>query len=180
MKTFTSSHGVEVRETAAWIEVGELAQRMDITKIAALREFFQAERDEELGRWRWPENPNVVVYPDADGPSRSVTIVFEETGGVVIGMRERFLASVADEGHESRKAARAYFEAHPESKPWHNAECGDSWYLEPFGIVYACVGDRNHSTGLWFTRANVYGAVENVQLTDPRITDARKVWPESD
>lgn len=32
-------------------------------EMQALREFFEHERDEALGRWRWPENPDCVVYP---------------------------------------------------------------------------------------------------------------------
>ena len=48
-----------------------------------LRAFFQAERDDALGRWRDPENPNVVVYPipamndQGDGYGRAVWVLDE-------------------------------------------------------------------------------------------------------
>lgn len=138
----------------------------------ALREFFQHERDEELGRWRWPENPDVVVYLDGHPSSRSVTIFFEKTGGIVIGMAEKFLATTPDEGHESRKAARAYFEAHPERKPWEDAEEGQVWIVTPskaltlgeeveYPAIFQAGRFRDHG-GSWDARD---------------LTKARRIWP---
>ncbi len=40
---------------------------IDAEMVPTLREFFQAERDEELGRWRWPDDPDFVVYAEDDG-----------------------------------------------------------------------------------------------------------------
>ena len=51
--------------------------------VQAAREFFQAERDEELGRWRDPENPNMVAYrtpEDDDGCGRCILLLDENTG----------------------------------------------------------------------------------------------------
>lgn len=91
--------------------------------IAALRGFFLQERDEQLGRWRWPENPDYVVYPD--GTSRRVV---KESNGTNMSVslfdRERmetYLDSYVG-------AALAYDAAHPEPKPWEvDPKFGDAW-----------------------------------------------------
>lgn len=79
---------------------------------------------------------------------------------------------------DEETALREYFEAHPERKAWRDADCGESWYLEPFDIVYTCLGNNASPDGLWFSRANVYGQVENIPLDDKRITAGRRIWPE--
>ena len=170
MNQFTASNGAIIHRTSAGaLALGNYMYLSPVQEVA-WREFFQHERDEELGRWRLPENPEYVVYVRGDGVA---TAVNEASG-------RNWSAERGDTPNGSilSDAVQAYFAAHPERKPWQDAECGDYWYLEPFDIVYGCVGDRVHSGGLWFTRANVYGTVENVQLDDPRITGARKVWPE--
>ena len=145
--------------------------------IDALREFFRAEEDDRLGRWRWPENPDLYVhaYSRDEGVvvHERTTETYSYDRSAIEGLRS------VDTASDFARAARAYFDAHPEPKPWHDAKCGDYWYLEPFDIVYSCVGNEGTKDGLWFTRANVYGVVENVPLTDPRITRGRKVWPEA-
>ena len=79
----------------------------------ALRAFFQAERDEQLGRWRDPENPNIVVYPipamndQGDGYGRAVWVLDEA---------EMVSRTVLDDRH-SHSSASHYFAAHPEPKP---------------------------------------------------------------
>ena len=89
-----------------------------------LRAFFQAERDDALGRWRDPENPNVVVYPclnQDDGYGRVVWVLDEA---------EMVSGTVLDDRHSHSSASR-YFDAHPlpepEPKPWENAKEGDYW-----------------------------------------------------
>ena len=76
----------------------------------ALRAFFQAERDEALGRWRDPENPNVVVYPclnQDDGYGRVVWVLDEA---------EMVSGTVLDDRHSHSSASR-YFAAHPQPEP---------------------------------------------------------------
>ena len=49
----------------------------------ALRAFFQAERDVELGRWRDTENTDMVAYrspEDDDGYGRCILLLDETTG----------------------------------------------------------------------------------------------------
>ena len=78
----------------------------------ALRAFFQAERDEELGRWRDPENPDYVVYPLADG----TVMIFNEQS-----QYREFWSRKGTREYElkggSADVARRYFAAHPEPKP---------------------------------------------------------------
>ena len=76
----------------------------------ALRAFFQAERDDALGRWRDTENTDMVAYrtpkyDDDDG--RCILLLDETTGGT---------------DHEwehttSPGPARHYFAAHPDVEP---------------------------------------------------------------
>ncbi|QIK61774.1 hypothetical protein G7068_00035 [Leucobacter viscericola] len=46
----------------------------------ALREFFQHERDTELGRWRWPEYPEYVVRKLPDSNPETVIVINESYG----------------------------------------------------------------------------------------------------
>lgn len=90
----------------------------------ALREFFQHERDEELGRWR-PDFPSdYFAVPQADGS----VIVIDERSGVSEMLyrlgdpRSPLLASAG-----GAATAHAYFDAHPERKPWEDATYKDVW-----------------------------------------------------
>ena len=85
----------------------------DTDTTEALRAFFQAERDEQLGRWRDPENPNIVVYPipamndQGDGYGRAVWVLDEA---------EMVSRTVLDDRHSHSSASR-YFAAHPQPEP---------------------------------------------------------------
>ena len=85
----------------------------DLDTTNALRAFFQAERDAELGRWRDPENPNIVVYPipamndQGDGYGRAVWVLDEA---------EMVSRTVLDDRHSHSSASR-YFAAHPQPEP---------------------------------------------------------------
>ena len=76
----------------------------------ALRAFFQAERDEQLGRWRDPDNPDTVCYPrpaldDHDG--RCVMVLDELSGATRLDWEQITLPGPADR----------YFTAHPQPEP---------------------------------------------------------------
>ena len=79
----------------------------------ALRAFFQAERDKELGRWRDPENPNIVCYPVADYLD-AVWVMREGDGSRYLATRTRWERIGP---HYVDEAAGRYFQAHPEPKP---------------------------------------------------------------
>ncbi|SDG22759.1 hypothetical protein [Microbacterium sp. 77mftsu3.1] len=133
--------------------------------VQALREFFRAEEDERLGRWRWPYegNRHIVVYPIQQNPDR--VLVIDEAAGT---------ASYRDRGEQDDRfktaeteAAAAYFDAHPESKPWHDAKIGEVWILTIDGDespVAFRPGLASHMDG---RRADVDHA-----------TAGRRIWPE--
>ena len=135
--------------------------------FAALREFFQAERDEELGRWRDPENPDMVVYPrpDQDDSYGRCMSLFDESSG------EFWLAWERIATHDS--SAR-YFAAHPEPKPWDTARPDDLWVLSD--------GDREE-----VFRCGEHGLYQ-LKTGNPlcrvfpilTITGGRRIWPEGE
>ena len=138
-----------------------------------LREYFQAERDEELGRWRDPEIPDMVVYPHDD-----VTItVLDEVDG------KRFWWTRGDEldAHQERfpgfDTARAYFAAHPEPKPWDAARPDEIWVLtinNDTEEVFRC-GER----GLYSLKTgNPIGSL--LSCSHNKITAGRRIWPEGE
>lgn len=157
----------------------------NIAGALALREFFQHERDEELGRWRWPENPDYVVYLRNDGQA----CVFNEATGVTVyrfrGEHEHLEELRRQSGEEvmpHTHAARAYFEAHPERKPWHAPDAGDHWALH-IAHGMALSGDEHlykytrwGSQGRWGFVPIDGGSV--LDPTDPTITAGRRIWPE--
>jgi hypothetical protein len=120
-------------------------------RIDALREFFRAEEDERLGRWRWPENPDYVVY----GDDIDCDVLYEPGGGV-----SHWTRAESRDGADRYPsgAAKAFFDTHPEPKPWHDAKPGEVWVLDasehsgPHGVVESDaftggVGFRNALTG---------------------------------
>ena len=133
----------------------------------ALRAFFQAERDEQLGRWRDPENPDCICYPVAGDPD-DIWVVYEGSG--LAYMRERNQAFYA--GNKFSEVARRYFAAHPEPKPWEEAKAGEVWILTRYGAE-----EPFFVTGGEFTSTDLAVATD---LDDPRITDGRRIWPEGE
>ena len=139
----------------------------------ALREFFQAERDEALGRWREPENPDWICY--GRGSSRDTVYVINEYYGLPY-MLERDQVAYADS--EFSAVAKRYFAAHPDvepHKPWHDAKAGEYWLvtLEGAGPIPTTVG--NYGENLYFTidDDNLY-----CPTNDHRIQNAVRLTPE--
>lgn len=145
------------------------------SEAKALREFFLHERDTELGRWRWPEKPEYVVYPQ---PGGAVNVLREslvdETGpGVEKGIgREKANGWRSEAAGNFFAAARAYFAAHPVPKPWHEAKPGEVWV-----ITTSNVGDE---VAVLVTGAGRFRYSDGVlmSLTSEQITDARRIFPE--
>src|SRR5690606_1284379 len=119
----------------------------------ALREFFQHVRDEELGRWRWPKDPDYVVYPTEDG-----FLVVRESVGLSEFRNGLYVHDMEGE------AARDYREAHPERKPWEDAMHGEAWVITYNGGEHAVLCD-----GAYFT----WPAGSMQHISDPDITAAR-------
>lgn len=128
-------------------------------------EFFQAKRDAELGRWRYPLDPDLVVYAE-DGRAR---VLFEPGGGSFVWSRESAKNAA---GSPQRDAALAYFEAHPERKPWQDAQPEEGWVVTVDGKEWLATVDVDYD----FTTANETFSFGTSDMA--RITDARRVWPE--
>ena len=138
-----------------------------------LREYFQAERDEVLGRWRDPEIPDMVVYPHDD-----VTItVHDETTGV----HQYWSREQAEDDEYSRgfgfATARAYFQAHPEPKPWGKArpDCNEIWVLTIHGCEQPVYVTE-------FRGEPVFQVPDGETISPHRksITAGRRIWPEGE
>ena len=136
----------------------------------ALRAFFQAERDEELGRWRDPENPNMVAYrtpEDDDGCGRCILLLDENTGD-----NHWEWERIATSGPGLR-----YFAAHPEPKPWNAAQPDEIWALtinNDREEVFRC-GEN----GLYSLKTgNPLGSL--LSCSHNKITAGRRIWPEGE
>lgn len=142
--------------------------------IVALREFLQHESDEEIGRWRWSENPEwVAIEGERQDHGRTVVLVNERT-------LERYwlndrVMDAAPDASIDKRAARAYFDARPERKPWMEAQLGDVWVISVEGEENIVV----HAV------AALFGAVEfatvggkRVNMNNSDFTGFRKIWPE--
>ncbi|KTS90698.1 hypothetical protein NS183_07925 [Microbacterium testaceum] len=176
MNDFTASNGHEIlieEERVRVIDAGganvlDLFDYFDQSDMQALREFFQAEADERLGRWRSAKNP---VW----------TAVVQDGSGVVLfrhddGQREFSVESRETQLHrwspELREVAREYFDAHPEPKPWHEAEADEIWRLTVNGVESA-----------WVRRPEVWERISDGFLlrnapVSKGITDGRRIFPE--
>lgn len=163
-------NGLYVRQCEnGGVEVGAEMQVKDYTPPAAtfaLEEFFQAKRDAELGRWRWPENPDYVVYPRGED---RVRVILESTGDFADSSRGTVIVS------PFKDAARAYFDAHPESKPWHDAEQGEFWAVHHMGMVEVCQVRDGRFEGVDMT----HGSRVSMPVTHHSITEAHRLVVES-
>lgn len=141
----------------------------------ALREFFQAEADERLGRWRWPApggGLDFVVTANVPGCSDwDITVTCEQSG------ESMHYTRADDEGGYPgancfADAARAYFDAHPEPKPWHEAKPGEVWivdtHIRTWGGEQAMFVDEDRfNNSSW-----------SIPVSDPEVRSARRIWPE--
>ncbi|MFJ4038235.1 hypothetical protein ACIPVB_09110 [Microbacterium sp. NPDC090007] len=140
--------------------------------IEALREFFLAEADERLGRWRVPGHPNWVCFAT---PNAYEVVVFNEDEPQY---GTQLLSRGADTWPYYRAAADAYFDAHPEPKPWHDAGPAEVWDVDlPTGGMRAVtVYSARHEEPITVFR-DACTQVE-IETDDPDIRDARRIFPE--
>lgn len=192
--TFTASSGVEIRildDGSIFLDYDTV--RLDsalgagVTLSArgedALREFFQHERDEQLGQWRDPIRPDFVVrrVPEKDDDDgRCVSVVSER---LRLDYRfwehemQRYLGGPDSEVRRHASCAARYFAAHPESKLWHDAKPGEVWAVSLPQEERACaVAERLHEPNTFVDPA---GRLPGLPVTDPDITSARRIWPET-
>ena len=171
----TGPHG-EITVQRVFASGGTCEDTFDDLTVEALRKHFQQERDEEMGRWRDPEETDMVCYLAKED---SVYVFNERTGNrAFYWLRDSLLARLWLEGAErdSYNTARRYFAAHPEPKPWHDAAPGEVWVITVDGtrhVSQVLNTDKflpNQHTSGWQPAA--------YDVTDPLITNAYRVWPE--
>ena len=168
MNSYTASNGVGLTITRDRTVRWRPGIPEDLVS-SALREYFQAERDEELGRWRDPENPNIVVYALSmmDGEDRCIRLLNELSGATWLDW-----GRVALPGPASR-----YFAAHPKPKPCDAAQPDEIWVLtidNDTEEVFRC-GER----GLYSLKTgNPLGSL--LSCGSNKITAGHRIWPEGE
>lgn len=177
-EVFMASNGIRVQ----LLGNGSLAVNDGVClpgPVSAMREFFQHERDVELGRWRWPENPNIVVVPDTDGyyvDGKRWVSVYDERK---MGRSSWYYSDRSDPGCRGREplhdAAHDYFAAHPVRKPWHDAKPGEVWAVTVGGEEAIMTVFESQHGGNRFRRNDHDGTV--FSLESP--TAGRRIWPEA-
>ena len=139
-------------------------------------EYFRAKQDEELGRWRWPINPHWIAMDggrDRDG--RRAVALFNELTFERVQANDLVLDS---EGHLIwQRAARAFFEAHPQPKPWHGAQTGEFWSVTHAGEDETCRVDDVSGT-LRFVGVSGWGTSVSMPITHHSITTAVRMVAE--
>ena len=136
--------------------------------VQAAREFFQAERDEALGRWRDPQNPDMVCYPVECDPN-AVWVVYEGDGRRYHATRTGWELTRPQYASE---AAGRYFQAHPDPNPWRTAQPDEIWVLTD--------GDRSEvfrcgENGLYSLKT---GDPLSRVLPILTVTAGHRIWPE--
>ncbi|MDR7189743.1 hypothetical protein J2Y46_002569 [Microbacterium sp. BE35] len=119
---FTASNGVQITDRGGSLFIGStILFGAGSTHGPALAEYFRAKEDERLGRWRWPENPEYVVYPaPRDGTKQAdfdAFVVDEALGASGEYVRADDDGNSIVLASPLTLAARAYFAAHPVRKP---------------------------------------------------------------
>lgn len=95
--------------------------------LEEMRDHFRRERDTELGRWRHPDHPDYVVYPQAGREDNPRCLVLHEPTGETTLITRRQVMSDIISVSQADIVARDYFLAHEEPKPWHDAAPGETW-----------------------------------------------------
>jgi hypothetical protein len=171
---FTASNGatVTLRDYRHFdaVSVGTADKTYDLAGVhtQALREYFAAEADNRSGRWRWPENPDLVVYP-SDNP-RYVRVLHEPTGQMMSYERDEY----PDHTTGFSGAGNAYFAAHSKSKAWHEAKPGEVWTILDASAERIVFAHEDATVGglAFVTSKGLY-----IPLDAPKIVSARLLWP---
>lgn len=188
MDTFTASNGKKISDSDVFFEGKSIgAISLSDAEITALREFFQAEADERLGRWRWPENPQWLVKYIGE---HMVIVVRESEFWENVGKQGQFNqfhfrdarnhgAELSDKAARYKRAAWAFFEAHPDltPKPWHEAKPGEVWELTLEGEEPAAFYPSKSLDGC-FTPVKPNTGTTAINFDWPLITAGRRIWPE--
>lgn len=141
----------------------------------AIAEFVRNERDEELGRWRSPTHPDLVVYVVYPGNPGYVQVFSESTCYTAVYNEDG--ARGAERATIFAEVAVEYFDAHKpeEPKPWLDAALGEVWELTSRGgateaWIVEKKDDKNHFFGSGFY----------MPLDNSIITAGKRIWPVSE
>lgn len=185
MNDFTASNGYIVRlEDEERLVIDWPSERdariaaISKSQVEALREFFRAEEDASLGRWRWPEDPDYVVYAPRPGFSTQDgcdLFVVNELWGSALSYVDAEFASYDEEDQAFAAAGRAYFDAHPEPKPWHDAKPGEVWEITQANQEPALYVVENTEQRFLHVERRLLA----LSIEDPNIIAGRRIWPEA-
>jgi len=157
------AHGLATTEPG----YGLLTELFNAEKAHAARiEFYQALRDEELGRWRWPEEPD---YYARRVSKDEVGVTHEPTGRYHIVR----MGGAWEFSSPFRSVAQAFLEAHPERKPWEDANEGEVWIITP-SKAYT-LGEQINYPAIF--QAGMFRDHGGSWLAED-LTAARRIWPE--
>lgn len=176
MEDFTASNGIVITPAlglgTAKINVSGVGFTfsLDGDRCAALREFFRHERDTELGRWRWPEDPRNVVYKKKNG----TFLVLRESTGYSTVLTQLAAEEFPDTWDGA--AVLAYLAAHEPQRPWHDAKPGEIWALTVDGEECAWRAGSGAYQGRFILAGD--GSFSNLPSDHPSITAGRRIWPE--
>ena len=140
----------------------EIGSALDV----ALAIHYQQRRDKELGRWRDPENPNVVIEYDAEN---DWAYALDETTWAECAMVVRDSPRLSQPS-AMYKAISNFFKAHPKPpKPWEEAQTGEVWVLTRWGTAESFLVTNGE-----FTSTDLAVAID---LDDDSITAGYRIWP---
>lgn len=177
MNDFTASNGIKLDVDGDYVTVtcvggGSRSHALSASETYALREFFQHEEDERLGRWRWSENPDYVVRP----LDTHIVRVVKERDDHRWEFSRRQCVHPSDLA--AHLAAAAYFAAHPEPRSWHSAQLGEAWELVIDGETCAALARENTGSFEGDVVFQVAGRGP-FGVTGTAITAGRRIWPEA-
>lgn len=176
MNEFVASNGVKVSSETQGItgyrrikfETDHTGETVELSgaNTVALIESLDHERDEDLGRWRWPENPEYVVYPTHGG----YQVVNERNG--VAEFRNGLYA------HDMEGQAAKAYRDDCNDRPWDAAVDGEIWEVDNLGPdrQYIVMGGR-------FFRLPLLPPSDpswHPALFASDFRTAKRIWPESE
>src|SRR5690625_2954402 len=140
--------------------------------IQARREYLTADRDQELGHWK-DEETGLLDYQINDVPY--TVFVFDETyADHGTWTREEVGPTVVGFG---APIAERFFAAHPEPKPWHNAQPGEAWAVALGSNAPDPVLVVNHERRPMFQYGSDQNGPERIETYNANITHAERIWP---
>ena len=153
-------------------------------RVYSLREYFLSERDTELGVWRWVSSTGKHYLVRKLGYGDQFRVVSEEHMEQLDWRPEEYNMET-HQASEMVKAIRAYLDAHPEPKPWHDAKPGEVWLFKgstdpgPLPFVFSptdnlWINPAGHRLNEKYTEDRPYG-----YSLDPNF-EPRRIWPETE